>query len=85
MPDSVIDIIQAQNEMLAHQYVFTLWPLRWTTYSEMHEWHLFRLADSEIGNIPDAPGIYTLACTPRDCESSAMFVSDVCWADNLIA
>ena len=64
MPDSVIDIIQAQNEMLAHQYVFTLWPLRWTTYSEMHEWHLFRLADSEIGNIPDAPGIYTLLALP---------------------
>lgn len=64
MSDSVFDIIQAQNEMRAHQYAFTLWPLRWATYSETHEWQLSRLADSELGNIPDAPGIYTLLALP---------------------
>ena len=64
MSDSVYDIIQAQDEMRVHQYQFTLWPLRWTTYSGVHEWQLSKLADSEVENIPDVPGIYTLLALP---------------------
>ena len=64
MSDSVYDIIQAQDEMRVHQYRFTLWPLRWITYSGVHEWQLSKLADSEVENIPDVPGIYTLLTLP---------------------
>ena len=38
--------------------------MMWATYSEMHEWQLTKLSDSELGNIPDAPGIYTLLALP---------------------
>ena len=64
MSDSVYDIIQAQDDMRVHQYQFTLWPLRWITYSGVHEWQLSKLADSEVENIPDVPGIYTLLTLP---------------------
>ena len=64
MPDSDCDIISVQDELRAHQYEFTLWPVRWTTYTEMHEWRLSRLANSESGNIPNVPGIYTLLAMP---------------------
>ena len=52
MPDNVVDIIQTQNELRDHGHWFTLWPERWSTYSDVHEWNLSRLADSELHNIP---------------------------------
>ncbi len=64
MTDNAIDIVKAQDEMAAHRYSFTLWPQQWVTYSEMHEWKLCKLIDSERDKIPANPGIYTLLTLP---------------------
>ncbi len=64
-PCEPVDIIQAQNEMRIHQYSFTLWPQRWATYSEMHEWKLSKLIASERDKIPIGSGIYTLLTIPE--------------------
>ena len=65
MSDIPIDIMQAQNEMRIHQHSFTLWPQRWATYSEIHEWNLSRLVASERDKIPTSSGIYTLLMIPE--------------------
>lgn len=71
MPDNVVDIIQTQNELRDHGHWFTLWPERWSTYSDVHEWNLSRLADSELHNIPADPGIYTLLALPGIADHPA--------------
>ena len=71
MPDNVVDIIQTQNELRDHGHWFTLWPERWSTYSDVHEWKLSRLADSELHNIPADPGIYTLLALPSIADHPA--------------
>ena len=84
MPDNVVDIIQTQNELRDHGHWFTLWPERWSTYSDVHEWNLSRLADSELHNIPADPGIYTLLALPRHSRSSRMFISHVCRSNRVL-
>lgn len=65
MSERVYDIIREQGEMSEHRYPFTMWPRRWTTYTGVHEWQLTKLDESQSGNIPNAPGIYTLLALPR--------------------
>ena len=66
MSNTSLDIIiQSQNEALNHRHEFTLWPRRWGTYPELHEWQTIRLDTLEKKNIPDCPGIYTLVAVPQ--------------------
>jgi len=58
------DLTQARKEGKAHLKTFTLWPELWETYTLDHEWHLFRLRESERDSVPNQPGVYALLAVP---------------------
>ena len=61
---SVVDIIQEQDEMMAHEHHFILWPRQWKTYVDTHNWKSFRLDKTEKNHIPKRAGVYSLLVQP---------------------
>ena len=62
----VIDLIRQQNELIAHECRFVLWPRQWANYENRHalDWRIRRLAEAERPDIPNEPGVYTLLIQP---------------------
>jgi hypothetical protein len=63
---AVKDVIDEQNEYMAHGHKFTLWRRQWEEYVDACtlDWQLHRLTDQERPGIPEEPGIYTLLIQP---------------------
>ena len=63
---TVNDIIEEQDEYIAHCHEFALWPRKWEEYRDVCtlDWQLHRLANSERPKIPEESGIYTLMVQP---------------------
>ncbi|MFX0206530.1 MAG: GIY-YIG nuclease family protein [Candidatus Hodarchaeota archaeon] len=61
---SVVDIIQEQDEMKAHEQCFILWPRQWKKYVDIHNWKSYRLDEKDKDSIPRRSGVYTLLIQP---------------------
>jgi len=61
---SVVDIIQEQNEMKAHNQCFVLWPRQWKKYLDTHKWKIYRLDAIDKDRIPRRSGVYSLLIQP---------------------
>ena len=85
MPDAMIDIIRDQNELPAHQYSFTLWPVRWATYTDLHNWELTKLIPGCRSSVPNCSGIYTLVAQPGIARHPRLFLPDVRRAIHILA
>ena len=60
-----LDIRDVVNQAKTHEQRFVLWPLRWRTYTELHEWKIQKLEKSKKEQIPDGQGIYSLILQPH--------------------
>jgi hypothetical protein len=60
----VIDIIQKQTDMKAHEHHFFLWPQQWKNYLGTHTWQTCRLDSIEKDRVPKQSGVYSLLIQP---------------------
>jgi len=83
----VDDLIQSQDEAIAHTWNMLLWPKQWLGYSDTRpdNWVVHKLSKAtDRSGIPKEPGIYTLVVRPGIANhpncSVVMYVGQ---ADNL--
>ncbi len=63
---SVVDLIDEQDQLKAHQYKFSLWPRAWAAYNlpDPFKWEIYPFQQDQIDNIPSQPGIYSFVIQP---------------------
>jgi len=61
---AVVDIIQEEDDMKAHEHHFILWPRQWKKYLDTHNWQTYRLDTTEKDRIPNQSGVYSLFIQP---------------------
>lgn len=68
MPLSVQhDLLEEQNQLVAHRYDFYLWPKKWAAFNNtsfVNPWQTVRMDPADAKKIPTTPGIYTLVIQP---------------------
>ncbi len=76
------DVINEQNDFLAHTHSITLWPKKWKAYSNAAAltWTVVTLEEAvrKSKSVPSVPGIYTLLVQPgiadHPCCSFLLYV-----------
>jgi hypothetical protein len=63
---SVVDLIEKQDQLIAHRYTFFLWPQKWSAYnlSDQFDWEIHPFQPDQVENIPSEPGVYSFVIQP---------------------
>lgn len=81
---SVIDLIEEQDQLIAHRYDFFLWPRQWKAYnlSDSFNWKIHPFQRNQVKHIPREPGIYSFVIQPGIAShphcSYMMYIGKTC-------
>lgn len=82
---SVIDLIEEQDQLIAHRYEFFLWPRQWEAYnlSDSFNWKIHPFQRNQARHIPREPGIYSFVIQPGVAShphcSYIMYIGRTCY------
>lgn len=81
---SVHDLIEEQDQLIAHRYEFFLWPRQWAAYNLSHSfnWMIHPFQSDQAKHVPREPGIYSFLIQPGITShpycSYMMYIGQTC-------